>query len=120
MRTAEVEFVAGSAEDVVVPLRDDDDAPVDLAGWAGRCEVRYASGHPLLLASWSSTEGSLRFEGSNAVLVVDAALAAASLLWTWRLAMFDLALRAPSDQDSRPGRPLRGVMRVIPPITITV
>jgi hypothetical protein len=130
VRTGEVELVAGSADDVVVPLFGGTaadpgaDAPADLTGWTGRLEVRYAPFHPLLLAAWSTApaagEGLLRFEDSSAVLVMSVEMAAASLTWPWRLALFDLALRAPAGQDRRPARPIRGIMRVIPPITATL
>ena len=112
-----IEFVAGSADDIVIPLFDATGAGVDVAGWAGRLEIRYASGHPLLLAAWATADATMRLENSSAVLVVDAALAGASLLWEWRLAWYDLALRAP---NGRPARPHRGIARVIPPITATI
>lgn len=113
----QIEFVAGSADDIVIPLFDANGTDVEVAGWAGRLEIRYASGHPLLLAAWATVDNTMRLENSAAVLVVDATLAAASLLWEWRLAWYDLALRAP---NGRPARPHRGIARVIPPITATI
>lgn len=112
-----IQFIAGSADDIVIPLFDANGAPVDLAGWAGRLEIRYASGHPLLLAAWGTVDASMRLENSSAVLVISTALAEASLLWEWRLAWYDLALRA---NNGRPARPHRGIARVIPPITATI
>lgn len=114
-----IEIIAGSADDIVIPLFDANNAPVDVAGWQGRLEVRYSSGHPTLLAYWATgdTVAPMRLEESSAVLVVNAALATASLLWPWRLAWYDLALRAP---NGRPARPHRGIARVIPPITATI
>lgn len=114
---AAIELVAGSADDVVIPLADANGAPIELAGWAGRLEIRYASGHPVLLAAWATVDNTMRLEASSAVLVINAALAEASLLWDWRLAWYDLALRAP---NGRPARPHRGIARVIPPITATI
>jgi hypothetical protein len=112
-----IEFVAGSADDIVIPLFDANGTPVDVAGWAGRLEIRYASGHPLLLAAWATVDNTMRLENSAAVLVLNTARAEASLLWEWRLAWYDLALRAP---NGRPARPHRGIARVIPPITATL
>jgi hypothetical protein len=116
--TGEIEFVAGSADDVIIPLYDANGDPVDLLGWTGRVEIRYATGHPVLLAAWATVpgpgEGTLRLEESGARLVITAELAAVTLLWPWRLAWYDLALRTP---QGRPARPHRGIARVIPPIT---
>jgi hypothetical protein len=114
-----IEFVAGSADDVVIPLFDANGAPIDIAGWSARLEVRYAPGHPTLLAYWATDypAAALRLENSAAVLVVNRDLAEASLAWPWRLAQYDLALRAP---NGRPARPHRGIARVIPGITATI
>lgn len=120
MRTDQtVTVYAGSAEDVVIPLLDDDGAPIgDLSGWSGRCQVKY---RPVptdpALAEWSTAAGTLILAGSAARLKVDAAMATASLGWTWRLAWFDLALTAPPGQGSLPQRPIRGVFRVIPGVS---
>ena len=114
-----IEFVAGSADDIVIPLFDATGETIDIAGWTGRLEIRYAPGHPQLLAHWATDyEAALmRLESSAAVLVVDEGLAAVSLAWAWRLAQYDLALRAP---NGRPARPHRGIARVIPGITETI
>lgn len=114
-----IEFVAGSADDIVIPLFDANGATIDIAGWTGRLEIRYAPKHPQLLAHWDTDDAAvlMRLESSSAVLVVNAALAEASLAWTWRLAQYDLALRAP---NGRPARPHRGIARVIPGITATI
>lgn len=114
----EVELIAGSAEDIVIPLTDDNDAIIpDLAGWTGTCQVRYAPGHATVLAQWSTLDGSLVLAGSAARLVISAARAEQALSWTWRLAQFDLVLTAPPAQDSLPNRPIRGVIRLVQGIT---
>jgi hypothetical protein len=117
-----VEFIAGSAEDILIDLftgEGDDAEPVgDLAGYTARCQVRYDPDHPDVLAEWSTSGPNLiALEGSTARLKVSAAMAAASLLWTWRLARFDLLLTSPAPAGSVPNRPIRGIIRVVSPIT---
>lgn len=120
LRGQEIEFFTGSAEDIVIPLLDADEAAIpDLSGWAGRLQVRYAFDHPTVLAEWG-TDGApnnMILAESAARLVVDAALATASLDWTFRVARWDLRLTAPSGQGSLPNRPIRGIFRVIQGIT---
>lgn len=115
---AEVEFIAGSAEDIVIPLTDDLNAPIaSLAGWSGRVQVRYAPGSPLVLVQWDTADATMVLANSAARLVVSASLAETSLSWTWRLAWFDLRLVAPPGQGSLPNRPKRGIIRVVPGIS---
>ena len=112
-----VYFYAGSAEDVIIPLFEDDGDPVaDFSGWTGRCQVKY-SPDSAVLAEWSTAANSMILGNSAARLKVDAAMATASLAWDWRLAWFDLALVSPPGQGSLPQRPVRGVIRVVPGIT---
>ena len=114
-----VEFVQGSAEDVVIPLLDADGNPVDLAGWTAHCQVRYAptAASPVLAEWQSGTSHDIVLANSAARLVVDAAMAAESLAWTWRLGVFDLLMVAPAGLGLRPNRPQRGLMRLIPATT---
>jgi hypothetical protein len=120
LRGQEIEFFTGSAEDVVIPLLDGDEQPIpDLTGWAGRLQVRYGYNHPTVLVEWG-TDGepnNMILAESAARLVVDSALATASLDWTFRLARWDLRLTAPAGQGSLPNRPIRGVFRVVQGIT---
>lgn len=112
-----VEFVQGSAEDIVIPLFDGAGNPVDLAGWTARVQVRYSPDHPTVLAEWSTDANTLVLADSAARLVVDAAMATASLAWSWRLGVWDLAMVAPVGLGSRPNRPQRGIMRLVPATT---
>lgn len=113
-----IELYAGSAEDVLIPLADDDASPIpDLSGWTGRLQVRYSAEDSDVLAEWSTSDGSMTLGSSTARLVVDAARAAAALGWTWRTARWDLVLTAPAGQGSRPNRPIRGLFRVVQGIT---
>lgn len=113
-----IELYAGSAEDVLIPLADDEASPIDdLSGWTGRLQVRYSPDHPDVLAEWSTAAGSMVLADSRARLVVDAARAGAAMGWTWRLARWDLVLTAPAGQGSRPNRPIRGLFRVVQGIT---
>lgn len=115
---AVVELIQGSAEDVVITLTDADGNPVAaLDGWSARCQVRYSPDHPTVLAEWSTANGSLVLGNSEARLVVSADMATASLAWTWRLGVWDLAMVAPSGLGSRPNRPQRGIMRLVPAVT---
>lgn len=120
--TEPIEFVAGSAEDIIIPLftgTGDDAAPVgDLTGYTAKAQVRYHPDHPQVLAEWS-TDGPNLIElvDAEARLRVSAAMAAASLNWTWRLGWIDLALTSPTAVGGVPSRPIRAIMRVIQPIT---
>ena len=122
--TQPVEFVAGSADDLIIPLftgTGEDATPIptaDLDGYTARCQVRYSPDHPDVLAEWSTSGPNvITFENSAAVLNVSPAMATASLLWTWTLGLFDLELTSPADAGSVPNRPIRGIIRVIRPIT---
>jgi hypothetical protein len=118
LKDVEVEIYAGSAEDVIIPLTDGDDAPIaDLSGWTGSCQVRYSATHPAVLAEWSTANASLVLADSSARLVVSKEMAEAALSWPWRLGRFDLRLVAPEEQGSLPNRPIRGIIRVVPGIT---
>jgi hypothetical protein len=117
-----VEFIAGSAEDILIDLftgEGEDAIPVgDLAGYTARCQVRYDSDHPDVLAEWSTSGPNLIVLGDSvARLRVSAAMAQASLLWTWTLGWFDLVLTSPAPAGSVPNRPIRGIIRVTRPIT---
>lgn len=117
-----VEFIAGSAEDLLVDLftgEGDAAVPVgDLTGYTARCQVRYTPDHPDVLAEWSTAGPNLIVLGDSiARLKVSAAMAAASILWTWSLAQFDLLLTSPPGAGSVPNRPIRGIIRVVHPIT---
>lgn len=115
---AVVELIQGSAEDIVITLTDADGNPVAaLDGWSGRCQVRYAPLHPTVLVEWSTAGGSIVLGNSEARLVVSADMAVASLAWTWRLGVWDLVLTAPPGLGSRPNRPQRGIMRLVPATT---
>ncbi len=114
----EVEIHAGSAEDIVVDLTDDVDAPLlTLDGWTAKAQAKHDPADLVPLVEWSTAAGTLVLGNSQARLKVTAALAAASLGWTWRMAWFDLNLIAPAGQGSLPNRPTRGLIRVIPGIT---
>jgi hypothetical protein len=115
-----IEFIQGSAEDILIPLSDADGNPVAaLDGWGARCQVRYAPfpESPVLLEWAKGTANDIVLADSAARLVVNAALATASLAWTWRLAMWDLVLTAPAGLGSRPNRPQRGIIRLVPAVT---
>jgi hypothetical protein len=117
---AVVEFIAGSAEDLVVPLLDDADAPIpDFTGWSARCQVRYAPNatSPVLVEWATGAANPIVLAGSEARLKVNAALALASLSWTWRLAWWDLVLTSPAGLGALPNRPIRGLMRVVQGVT---
>jgi hypothetical protein len=115
-----VEFVQGSAEDVIIELTDADGAAIpSLDGWTAKVQVRHApTASAPVLVEWSTGGANNIILGdSSARLVVDADLADASLGWTWRLGVWDLAMVAPAGLGSRPNRPHRGIIRVVPATT---
>ena len=115
-----VEFIQGSAEDVIIELTDANGAPIaDLSGWTAKVQVRHApSSSSAVLVEWSSGGANdIVLADSSVRLVVDAELADASLDWTWRLGVWDLAMVAPAGLGSRPNRPQRGIIRVVPATT---
>jgi hypothetical protein len=117
-----VEFVAGSSDDLLIDLftgEGDDAIPIpDLGGYTARCQVRYDPDHPDVLAEWSTSGPNLiLLDDSIARLKVSPAMAAASLLWSWTLARFDLLLTSPAAAGGVPNRPIRGIIRVVRPIT---
>jgi hypothetical protein len=117
-RAVEVEVQAGGTQGIVVTLRDKTGAPVpSFSNWRARAEVRYTprADSPLLW-HWDTAEDSIVLVGgddSHALLKMPDP--EVSLNWVWRLAWFDLAT---VDQNGDPaGRPVRGLIRVIPAVT---
>lgn len=112
-------IVAGSAEDTLIPLFDDDgDKLLSLDGWTGLLQVRYERDPAAeLLTQWSTDDATMVLAESSARLVMTAAKTAESLAWTWRAGWFDLKLTSPAQQGSLPNRPIRGLMRVQPGIS---
>jgi hypothetical protein len=115
-----VEFIQGSAEDIIIELTDAEGAPIaDLSGWTAKVQVRHAptASSPVLVEWSTGGANGITLDDSAVRLVVDADLADASLAWTWRLGVWDLAMVAPAGLGSRPNRPQRGIMRVVPATT---
>lgn len=115
-----VEFIQGSAEDIVIPLFDADGNPVPaLDGWSARVQVRYAPdvSSPVLVEWSTGGANGIVLADSAARLVVSAQLATDSLTWDWRLGVWDLSMVAPPGLGSRPNRPQRGIMRLVPATT---
>jgi hypothetical protein len=115
-----VEFIQGSAEDIIIPLFDDAGNPIPaLDGWAAKVQVRHAPfpESPVLVEWVSGGPNDIVLADSTARLIVDADLAEASLAWSWRLAVWDLRMIAPVGLGSRPNRPQRGIIRVVPAVT---
>lgn len=107
-----VQFRAGSSDEVVIPLTDEDGAAItDLSGWTASAQLMFAPGE-VVLHEWSTTDGDLRLESSSAVL--EPPDEAVSLAWPFRFAWFDLRL---VDPDGKPFRPHRGGFEVVPGYT---
>lgn len=113
MTTTPVQFVAGSSDDIVIPLTDGDGADItDFTGWSAKVQLRYAPDHATVLHEWSSADGEITFADSAAVLA--APPVATSLAWPFRYVWFDLRV---TDNTNAPSRPYRGPLEVIPAYT---
>lgn len=81
----------GETFELAVPVLDDDGAPVSLAGFTARGQIRSHAASPTVLYEWSTANGNVNFDVNAVVLTVSAAT---SSLWTFRTGRWDLELVA--------------------------
>ena len=89
-----------------IPVRDDDDQPVSVAGWSVSGQIRAGHSAPDALV-----ELDLAIAGTSILLRISAA---ASTDWTWRLGRYDIEL---TDPDGAVTRFAEGAVVVRPQIT---
>lgn len=87
------EFLKGDTFDLVVPVLDATNFPVDVDGWSVRSQARRSDDDPLLY-EWSTALGNAEVSGTDAVLHVDGLITRA---WTWRDALFSVEVVEPDD-----------------------
>lgn len=117
-RMVEIEIQAGSSEEIVVSLLDRNSAPIpSFVGWRGIAQVRYTpSEASAVLYEWDTVDSNMTLvPGAESRAVLAMPSPEVSLLWTWRLAYFDLALRDGAGVPA--GLPVRGIIRVTPGVT---
>jgi len=101
----------GETFQVAIPVLNDNNSPVVLAGMTARGQIRTHAEAPTTLYEWSFTANNLAFDTNNVVITVPAAT---SSLWTWRTAQYDVEL---TDADGVVTRLVEGHVIVPPEIT---
>jgi hypothetical protein len=80
------EFIKGSTFDLVVPVLDAVDLPVDITGWTTKTQARRSEDDPLRY-EWSTGAGNADVSEDGAVLHVDGLITRA---WEWSNALFSV------------------------------
>lgn len=103
----------GETFQLSIPVLDADDNPVTLSGMSARGQIRSYAAAPTVLYEWTTLAGNLALDGTNVKITIPAA---ASSLWSWRTARWDIELIG---TDSTTTRLVEGHVIVHPEVTRT-
>lgn len=102
-------IIKGETYDIHIPVLDDDDQPVEVAGYTAKAQVR-RSEHESVLHEW--TGATIECTGTDVVLHV---LAAQTSTWTWKDALVAIETYAPI--TGSPRVIAQGPIHALPEIT---
>lgn len=108
--TTRIDLVVNKGEgpyDLVLPVLDDEDRPVEVTGWTGRAQVRHSS-IDTLLHEWTTADATMTCAGTTAVLHITATA------WPWSDARYDVEIVEPG---GRVHRIAEGAVRALDEIT---